>query len=144
MQANQHEAVDALLDASRALVAVSARSIADSTSMTLPQFRMLVVLTDGPRRLVDLAAALDVVPSTAARMVDRLEEAGLVDRSIPPENRRETRLALTPAGKRIVTKISNRRRRDLTAVVERLTEEQTAELTRSMRLFADIAAELWS
>jgi len=38
--------VDAVLLSSRALVAVSARSIAAAKGVTLPQFRMLVVLSE--------------------------------------------------------------------------------------------------
>ena len=74
--------VDAVMAASRALVALSARSIAGVRDVTLPQYRMLVVLTGGPTNLSGLARALDVAPSTALRMVDRLVSAGLVARSV--------------------------------------------------------------
>ncbi len=52
-------AVDAVLSSSRALVAVSARSIAEAAAVTLPQFRMLVVLSAAPSNLSALAGALD-------------------------------------------------------------------------------------
>jgi hypothetical protein len=68
--------VDAVLLSSRALVAVSARSIAAAKGVTLPQFRMLVVLSQASANLTALAAGLDVAPSTAMRMVDRLEPGG--------------------------------------------------------------------
>lgn len=78
---------DALLTASRLLVAISARSIAlvDET-ITIPQFRTLVILSnEGPVNLATLASLLDVQPSTIGRMVDRLVSAGLIDRRyIPP------------------------------------------------------------
>ena len=105
--------VDAVLQSSRALVAVSARSIAAAKGVTLPQFRMLVVLSEASTNLTALAAALDVAPSTAMRMVDRLEAAGLVERSVHPDNRRETHLALTATGRRAVRTVTARRRRDL-------------------------------
>ncbi|MYY84016.1 MarR family transcriptional regulator, partial [Streptomyces sp. SID335] len=72
----------AVLTASRLLVAVSARSLAEvEERVTLPQFRMLVVLsTRGATKLVTLAEHLQVAPSTAMRMVDRLITAGLADR----------------------------------------------------------------
>ena len=88
--------VDAVLSASRALVALSARSIAGVRDVTLPQYRMLVVLDGGPTNLSGLARALDVALSTALRMVDRLISAGLVARTIPPANRRETHPSITP------------------------------------------------
>ena len=50
------------------------------------------------QNLGGLAAALDVAPSTATRMVDRLVDAGLVYRTIPAGDRREISLTLTPRG----------------------------------------------
>jgi DNA-binding MarR family transcriptional regulator len=136
-------AVDAVLDASRELVAVSARSIAGAKGVTFPQFRMLVVLTDRTCTLSELAGHLDVAPSTAMRMVDRLVTAGLVDRTVPPENRRETRIALTAAGRRTVRTVTARRRRDLQAVLERLTPTRRRDVARAMQAFADAAEQVW-
>ncbi|MGW4939694.1 MarR family transcriptional regulator, partial [Streptomyces sp. NPDC004166] len=64
----------AVLTASRLLVSVSARSLAEvEERITLPQFRMLVVLAlQGATKLVALADLLQVAPSAAMRMVDRL------------------------------------------------------------------------
>src|SRR3954465_10929774 len=87
----------AVLTASRLLVAVSARSLAAvEERVTLPQFRMLVVLAGaGETRLVTLAEQLAVNPSTAMRMIDRLTSAGLTQRRVNPSNRRETLLGIT-------------------------------------------------
>src|SRR6201990_86419 len=66
--------VDAVLGASRALVAVAARSLATvAEDVTLAQYRVLIELASrGPLRLADLAEALAVDRSTATRMCDRL------------------------------------------------------------------------
>lgn len=45
----------------------------------------------------ELAAVAEVTPMTIARLVDRLEELGLVKRCIDPQDRRIWRLRLTPA-----------------------------------------------
>ncbi len=137
------ELVDAVLASSRALVAVSARSIAGARAVTLPQFRMLVVLSDASTNLSALAAALDVAPSTAMRMVDRLEASGLVQRAVHPDNRRETHLSLTASGRRTVRTVTARRRRDLTAVLARLPVGERAALARAMTAFARAAETLW-
>ncbi len=141
--AQRRAAVDALLAASRALVAVSARSIATNAGVTLPQFRMLVVLSRSPGNLSSLARALDVAPSTAMRMVDRLVDSGLVSRHVPPRNRRETHLSLTSTGERVVTDVTARRRRDLESVVDQLPQDDLDDLARAMALFASAADELW-
>ena len=141
--ASLDETVEALLGASRALVAVSARSIATAPDVTLPQFRMLVVLSQGSCNLSSLAHSLDVAPSTALRMVDRLVDAGHVRRTIRADNRRETNLALTTSGSAVVDAVSERRRRDLRTVVEQVPADQRDELTRAMAIFASAADVLW-
>ena len=45
----------------------------------------------------DLAELLEVQPITLARLIDRLEEDGLVERRPDPEDRRAYRLHVTPA-----------------------------------------------
>ena len=135
--------VDAVMAASRALVALSARSIAGVRDVTLPQYRMLVVLTGGPTNLSGLARALDVAPSTALRMVDRLVSAGLVARSVRPDDRRETRLALTTSGRRTVARVNARRRRDLQAVIAVLPPGARDQLPEAMAAFAEAAEQLW-
>lgn len=132
-------AVDALLVASRSLVAVAARSIAGSTDVSLPQFRMLVVLSHASSSLTGLATALDVAPSTALRMVDRLINADMVERHAPPEDRRETLLSLTSTGQHMVDEVTARRRRDLEAIVATIPEADLDRLVHAMRLFAGAA-----
>ena len=69
------ELIDAFAIASRALVAIAARSLAglSGVEITLPQYRALIILsTQGPQPLMDLAGRLNVNASTASRMVDRL------------------------------------------------------------------------
>src|SRR6201995_1620635 len=101
-QVTTTDLIDAVLASSRALFALSARSIADNPDVPLPQYRMLVVLDHDPSSLTALAEALDVIPSTAMRMVDRLVAAGLLQRTVPREDRRVTRLELTDAGRQTV------------------------------------------
>ncbi|MEW2087143.1 MarR family transcriptional regulator [Streptomyces sp. NBC_01750] len=133
----------AVLTASRLLVAVSARSLASvEDRVTLPQFRLLVVLsTRGAAKLVLLAEWLAVSPSTAMRMVDRLIAIGLVDRQTNPDNRRETVLQLTPEGMRIVEVVMNRRRQEIASIVERLAPEQRAALIAALTAFSEAGGE---
>ncbi|XVU23002.1 MarR family transcriptional regulator [Actinoplanes sp. CA-054009] len=69
----EDEVVGALLALSRAFVAEIARSLSGlDEDVTLPQFRTLVVLvSQGPQRIVDLANELTVTSSTAVRMCCR-------------------------------------------------------------------------
>jgi DNA-binding MarR family transcriptional regulator len=131
--------VDAILLSSRALVALSARSIASARGVTLPQFRMLVVLEAGRQNLGGLAGALGVAPSTATRMVDRLVDAGLVYRTIPAGNRRKISLTLTASGRRTVRTVTARRRRDLRRVIEQIPTDRRKAVAEAMTDFAEAA-----
>ncbi|MEU5540159.1 MarR family transcriptional regulator [Streptomyces sp. NPDC020362] len=133
----------AVLTASRLLVAVSARSLAEvEERVTLPQFRMLVVLsTRGETKLVALAELLQVAPSTAMRMVDRLIAAGLADRKANPANRRETLLTLTAEGRRTVEEVTARRRAEIAGIVERLRPTERLALVEALNAFNEAGGE---
>jgi DNA-binding MarR family transcriptional regulator len=65
--------------------------------VTRAQWKVLFRLERTPGlRQVELADMLDVEPITLCRIIDRLEEAGLVERSRDPEDRRAWRLNVTP------------------------------------------------
>jgi DNA-binding MarR family transcriptional regulator len=137
-------ATDALLTASRALVAVAARSLAGVENVTLPQFRALVVLTRPTAVTVgDLAEALDVHPSTATRLCDRLERKRLIRRRPGvASDRRETAVALTAAGRRLVARVTDRRRRDIAAIAAAMTREERGVAIKGLTSFAQMAGEL--
>lgn len=133
----------AVLTASRLLVAISARSLtAVEGRVTLPQFRLLVVLsTRESAKLVDLADQLGVNPSTAMRMMTRLTTAGLADQEVNPDNRRERLLRLTPAGRRIVEEVTARRRDEIAAVVQRMPAAERGQLVDALTAFTDAGGE---
>ena len=137
------DVVDALLTASRALVGLAARSLADlDADVTLPQYRALVVVaTRGPQRIVDIAAELGVNPSTGTRMCDRLVRKGLARRSRSTADRRAVRLSLTPAGRGLVEEVTRRRRDELARLVDALPDTSHEPLTLALRSFATAAGE---
>ncbi|MFE7527193.1 MarR family winged helix-turn-helix transcriptional regulator [Kitasatospora sp. NPDC057542] len=60
---------------------------------------------DRAMRLSDLADKLHIAPRSATTVVDALEEAGLVERSPDPADRRAVRILLTEAGQAAVERI---------------------------------------
>ncbi|MFI5808557.1 MarR family winged helix-turn-helix transcriptional regulator [Streptomyces sp. NPDC051561] len=137
------EVTRAVLTASRVLVGISAKSLAAvEDRVTLPQFRLLVVLsTRDSAKLVVLADLLGVNPSTAMRMTDRLIAAGLVDRRVNPESRRETLLRLTAEGRRLVDEVTARRRAAITEIVERMDPGRRAALVGALLAFSEAGSE---
>jgi DNA-binding MarR family transcriptional regulator len=136
--------VDGILSASRALVAVAARSLAAvADDVTLAQYRVLVELAArGPLRGADLAAALHVDRSTATRMCDRLLRKRLVARRRTTEDRREVRISLTSPGRALVDEVSRRRRDEIGQILERLPAAHREWVTDALRAFADAAGEV--
>lgn len=135
--------VTALLTASRVLVGVSARSLAQiEDTVTVTQFRTLVVLGSyGQMNLNRLAELLDVTASTAMRMIDRLSAANLVSRRENRSNRREVVLSLTEPAEQLVRQVTSARRRRITEIVAAMPAGRRSELITALRAFADAAGE---
>jgi DNA-binding MarR family transcriptional regulator len=137
-------AVDAVLTASRSMVAVAMRSLgAAAEETTIAQYRALVVLASrGPQRMVDLAGALDVAPSTAGRMCDRLVRNGLIRRHRARGDRRAVLVSLTPAGRRVVDEATARRRALIADILARLPVPEQQAVAEALRVFAAAAGEV--
>ena len=136
-------AVDAVLTASRALVAVATMSLgATAEDTTIAQYRALVVLASrGPQRMVDLAAALAVTPSTAGRMCDRLLRKGLIRRHRARTDRRAVRVSITE-GRRVVDEATARRRALIAGILGKLPPRQLAAIANALQAFAAAAGEI--
>jgi DNA-binding MarR family transcriptional regulator len=137
-------AVDAVLTASRSLIAVATRSLgAAAEETTIAQYRALVVLASrGPQRMVDLAIALDVAPSTAGRMCDRLVRKGLIRRHRARADRRAVLVSVTAAGRLVVDQATARRRGLIEDILARLPADAQRAAAEALRTFADAAGEV--
>lgn len=74
--------------------------------VTRPQWQVLSVLLrhEGIKQ-GGLAEILEVEPITAGRMIDRMQDAKLVERKTDPADRRAWRLFLTPRGREIIDRL---------------------------------------
>jgi DNA-binding MarR family transcriptional regulator len=74
--------------------------------VTRAQWKVLFRLSRRPGlRQIELADMLDIEPITLSRIVDRLEEAGLVERVADPADRRAWRLHVTAQAQPLVVKL---------------------------------------
>jgi DNA-binding MarR family transcriptional regulator len=137
-------AADAVLTASRSLIAVATRSLgAAAEETTIAQYRALVVLASrGPRRMADLASALDVAPSTAGRMCDRLVRKGLIRRHRARADRRAVLVSVTAAGRLVVDQATARRRALIEDILAKLPTDTQRAVAEALRVFADAAGEV--
>jgi DNA-binding MarR family transcriptional regulator len=130
---------DALLEASRALVGLAVRSLADVTEeLSLPEVRSMVVLHRvGPLPVTTLAERVGVHQSTATRIAARLSRRDLLATDKDTEDRRLTVVRLTPAGRSLVERILERRRAEIAEVVRRLPEQQVRAAHAALTAFAE-------
>ena len=136
-------AVDAVLTASRSLIAVATRSLgAAAEETTIAQYRALVVLASrGPQRMVDLAAALGVAPSTAGRMCDRLVRKGLIRRHRARADRRAVLVSVTAAGRVVVDQATARRRALIEETLAKLPADTQRAVAEALQAFGAATGE---
>ncbi|MBF6196039.1 MarR family winged helix-turn-helix transcriptional regulator [Nocardia implantans] len=97
---------------------------------------------DGPTTVTDLAARLEVAPTTVSLMVAELSKQGVLERGADPADRRRTIVAIAPAHEISVHKWLGRSARAWRAVLEPLTPQQRKLFVDTFRAFeAQLAAD---
>jgi DNA-binding MarR family transcriptional regulator len=103
---------------------------------------MLVVLsTRGPMNITRLGTHLDVIPSTAMRMVERLTAADMLGRHPNPLNRREILISLTDEGRHAVEEATERRRAEIAHIVSAMPPAERAGLVKALHAFNEAGDE---
>jgi DNA-binding MarR family transcriptional regulator len=135
--------VEATLVASRALLGVVARSLAEVLEqVTLPQFRVLVVLcAEGPLRSGVLAERLGIHQSTFTRTADRLVAQGWIRREPNAESRREVLVALTDSGQSLVIDVMKARRSEIERILADASTQERETIRAGFEAFAQAAGE---
>ena len=135
--------VEAVLRASRALVGITAASIAEVDDVvTVPQLRVMMMLaTRGPLNLGGVAAGLGVAPSNASRICDRLLKLGMVDRRDDPADRRQLELTLTTDGSALIGRVIRHRRTAIRRILRKMAPTQRDQLAATLDDFATAAGE---
>lgn len=79
---------------------------AATLGITRAQWRVLAHLDHQPgQKQVELADRMDIEPITLCRIVDKLEEGGLVERRRDPDDRRAWRLFLNESAAPLLTRL---------------------------------------
>ncbi len=89
--------------------------------ITMPQAKVLYLLTAGDLHMSELVARLGVTLPTVSGIVDRLVEHGLVGRRAVESDRRRVFVGLTPAGAALIDRfrdLNARQIRDLLSVLD--------------------------
>src|ERR671937_298564 len=103
-----------------------------ATGLSAARLSALSVLVfGGPRSLGELAAAEHVRPATMTRIVQALEEEGLVRRERDPDDGRITRLQATAKGERVLWRGRELRVARLAELLARLAAGKGAPLRKA-------------
>ncbi|HVD00132.1 MAG TPA: MarR family transcriptional regulator [Candidatus Dormibacteraeota bacterium] len=101
----------------------------DRHSLSESRLALIVRLNRvGEITLGDLAEALDVTPRNVTGLVDHLERDGLVERFPDPDDRRATRVRLSPAGAAKLAELGTEKGRSTHDLVAGMTDEELAQL----------------
>lgn len=134
--------VAAVMRATRAIAGIVAESLAEAEGVTLPQLRTLVLVATRPETNASaVATALNIHPSNATRMIDRLVQAGLLNRHDSTVDRRHLQLTLTAAGSRLVGDVMEHRRTAFMRILRQMAPADRRRLTRALQQFATAAGE---
>jgi DNA-binding MarR family transcriptional regulator len=101
----------------------------------------VVLDTRGPSSLARLAGQLEVNPSTALRMVERLSGAGLVEKVANPDSRREVVLSLTTTGRAVVHQVTEHRLVEIERTVCAIPADHREHLVAALHAFTEAGGE---
>jgi DNA-binding MarR family transcriptional regulator len=101
---------------------VSLRS--SEAHITLGRFIPLFYLSQGPLRLHELARCCHTKESALSRLVNRMQESGLIEKSGDPDDKRSVLLSITEEGLRLEERARDILCGRLEAIFGRFSEEQ--------------------
>ena len=111
--------------------------------VVLPVFEFLQVISRNPAcRVQDIAAELSITVGGTSKIVDRIEAAGYCARQANPHDRRSSIIQLTPAGERLLPKLTAAVDDELRSRLSSgLPDESLIQLTETLtRLRASVRA----
>jgi DNA-binding MarR family transcriptional regulator len=106
-----------------------------TAELTLAQVRVLRRLAKEPRSLGHLGADLMLAPPSMTRLVDRLEERGLIERRRDDEDRRKVVATLTKKGTQLVSAIPFLEGTPIHTAVDRMTVADRERIAAAIRDF---------
>ena len=95
----------------------------------------------GPLTPSELAVRERIQRPTATRVLARLEEAGLVERTADPADRRSSLVTTTGEGKALLQTVRERKDAYLVEQLDRLSPDELAALDRAAEILERVLAE---
>ena len=110
--------------------------------LTYNQYKTLAALRAGGALSLDaLRHELKIAASTASEMVERLVRLGLVRRTVPPDNRRSLRIAVSARGERYLTDLEASLVANYRRLLGELPPRDRARLVGAFRVILEVLGE---
>ena len=128
----------------RLVISRTARRLRQEAGGELSPSRSAALATidrHGPLTPSELAGRERIQRPTATRLIARLEETGLVDRTQDPTDRRSFVVALTPAGRELLSRVRTRKDAYLARRLRDLDADERATLARAAAILERVLEE---
>lgn len=114
------------------------------SGLTMPQIvAMKIVDHAGPQTISFVGERLSLTPSTVSHLVDQLVKKGFVDRNEDPDDRRQKRIGITPAGSALLARLTDGRVAEIARVFAALDPDTRNAMAGAIeRAIADLSRDL--
>lgn len=115
---------------------------AKTTGLSLPQFGILMQLHHrGDCGISDISERFDITAPAASQLVDKLVQAGLIERTEDPDDRRVKQIALSSKGRLMIETGSRERYRWMDKIVKELDPIQRDKVLQALSILNQVAGE---
>jgi DNA-binding MarR family transcriptional regulator len=101
-----------------------------------------LIATRGPIGIAELTEREGLNPTMMSRVVGKLDDLHLIERSRDPVDMRTASVSVTPAGRKVNRRIKNARADIIASCMNRLPEESLAALLAALPALEELAAEV--
>jgi DNA-binding MarR family transcriptional regulator len=122
-----------------ALVETMSGELWQSHQLTLTQARLLRVIQERPVAAGRLASKLGLSAASLTRVLERLEERGLLERQVDQTDRRRVTVCITAGGRDTVGGLQFWMASPITAAIQKMGDEDRRQFTDMLdRFLADV------
>lgn len=116
---------------------------AKSTGLSMPQFSILMQLHHkGPCGLSEISERFDVTAAAASQLVDKLVQAGYLEREEDPHDRRAKLLTLNDTGRALIDQGTEERYRWMEKLASNLSVDEKSKVVEAMTILIEAAKTL--
>ena len=115
---------------------------ARSSGLSMPQFSILMQLQHrGSCGMSVISERFDITAAAASQLVDKLVQAGYIERDEDPSDRRAKLLRLTESGETLINQGIEERHRWMNDLVNHLSEKEKSKVSEALGILTEAAQQ---